>query len=555
MICGIIKTNIFKKSNTILNVSLLIFIFSIFLLFNNIFISIEIPFLSLFYSQLNIRLNLDWLSILFLASVLFITSIIIKFSYSYISLDQHNIFINLLLIFVLSIRILIIRNNIIFILLGWDGLGLSSYILVVYYQNSSSSASGSITILSNRIGDIIILIRIATLFSILNWNFCINELFIISILIFLTIAAISKRAQFPFSAWLPAAISAPTPISALVHSSTLVTAGVYLLLRIINFNHPYITIILILISSFTAIYARLAAIWEQDIKKIIALSTLRQMAIIIFAISLNSINIAYFHLISHALFKSIIFLCAGILIHNFIYQDIRHIGSIYKYRPIPITILGISNLSLIGIPFISGFFSKDSIIEKIIYSNITILLTILIIISISITSIYSFRLINITTKFYRKSKPDNNLLTNYSIENPTIYIASFSIIFGILYLWIYSPNQLFIIPNIIKFIILSSLLLGIITAISLSFKNKNYLNIGQSAISLWFTHILSSNYIFNINYSIKQFSNNDKLWQESYGPTNSFYINISSSYIPNILILSSICILIITILIPIIFYS
>lgn len=527
-------------------------IISIIILFYNIFIYIEIPFLSLFSSQINIRLNLDWISLLFLTSVLFITSIIIKFSNSYISQNQHNLFLNLLLIFVISIRLLILRDNIIFILLGWDGLGLSSYILVVYYQNASSSSSGSITILSNRIGDIIILIRIALLFYILNWNFSINENYRIIIILILIIAAISKRAQFPFSAWLPAAISAPTPISALVHSSTLVTAGVYILLRIINFNHPYSSLTLILISTFTTIYASIAAMWEQDIKKIIALSTLRQIAIIMFAISLNSINVAYFHLISHALFKSIIFLCAGILIHNFIYQDIRHIGSIIFNTPIPITILGVSNISLIGIPFISGFFSKDSIIEKIVSSNITLIISIIIIISISITSLYSFRIINLSSKFVIKCKPDINIFTNNFIENSITRMALFSIIFGISYLWVYSPNQIFIIPSITKNLIILSLISGIILAISFSFKRKNYLNIGQPAISLWFTNIMSTISFFKLNNIITQFSKNDKTWQESYGPSNSFNIIIFSSNFPNSLILSSLCVIIITILFPII---
>lgn len=553
MICGIIKLYIIKK-NIVILLRLVIFVSSFTLLINNIFIYLEIPFISLFYTQLNINFNIDWLSTLFLATVLFITSIIIKFSYSYIPYKQHNLFIILLLIFVLSIRTLIIRNNIIFILLGWDGLGLSSYILVIYYQNASSSASGSITILSNRIGDIIILLRISIIFFIINWNFSINENFNIIVSILLIIAAISKRAQFPFSAWLPAAISAPTPISALVHSSTLVTAGVYILLRIINFNHPISSIFLIIISSFTAIYASISAIWEQDIKKIIALSTLRQIAIIIFAISLNSINSAYFHLISHALFKSIIFLCAGILIHNFIYQDIRHIGSIFMSSPIPLTIIGISNLSLIGIPFISGFFSKDSIIEKIISSYLSLFLSSLIIISISITSIYSFRLINLATKFSSKSKPDNTIITNYYIENPTIIISLFSVMFGLIYIWIYSPNQMFIFPNIYKILIIFSLSIGILIALSLSFNNKNYQIIGQSAISLWFTHIISSNYIFNLNLSIKQFHNNDKLWQESYGPSKSFLILIKLSQFPNLFILSSICIFLIILLIPIILF-
>nr|YP_010545523.1 NADH dehydrogenase subunit 5 [Parasteatoda cingulata]UYG23920.1 NADH dehydrogenase subunit 5 [Parasteatoda cingulata] len=541
----------FFKSNIMLSMSIMFMIISSTLLFNNMFISIEIPMLLTFYSYMNISINIDWLSSLFLATVLFISAMIIKFSHSYISSLQHNLFINLMLMFILSMSLLIMSDNIIFILLGWDGLGLSSYILVVYYQNASSSASGSITILSNRVGDIMILMSIATMFYMINWNFSMNEKFNLIIMVMLMIAAMSKSAQFPFSAWLPAAMSAPTPISALVHSSTLVTAGVYLLIRIMNFNHPMCSYFLMLISSFTAIYASMAAMWEQDMKKIIALSTLSQMAMMMYAISLNAINVAYFHLISHALFKSMMFLCAGILIHNFMYQDMRHMGSMINNSPTIISMLGISNMSLMGIPFMSGFFSKDSIIEKMILSNFSMIISFIMILSISMTSLYSFRLINITSKFVMKSKTDMTIMPNNIMENSTIKMAMFSMMFGSMYMWIYSPNQLFIIPNYMKMLILISLLMGILLSMSFSFKNNMYQKLGQPAISLWFTHMMSSNSLFNMNKYMKQSHNNDKLWQESYGPYNTFNYIMLSSNTPNMIMMSSMCLILLSMIIPI----
>lgn len=553
MICGVIKLYILLKFKILLLLRLCFIFFAIYLLLNSLFISIKIPFLSIFFTQFNLSFLIDWISISFLATVILISAIIIKFRLNYIPSKEHNFFSNLIIIFILSINLLIISDNIIFIILGWDGLGLSSYILVVYYQNFSSASSGTITILSNRIGDITILLSISLLFCIINWNFYINFSFPKIVLILLIIAAISKSAQFPFSAWLPAAISAPTPISALVHSSTLVTAGVYLIIRINNIFHPIIILILIIISSITALYARLSALWEQDLKKIIALSTLSQIAIIIFAISLNSLNRAFFHLISHALFKSIIFLCAGVIIHNFIYQDIRFIRSIFFYSPITISILGISNISLIGIPFISGFFSKDSIIEKIINSYSLSIITILIIFSISLTSIYSIRKIFYSSKFLFKYKIDLNFSTHTHIENSIIYIRLFPISLGIIISWIILPQQNFIIPNSIKLSILISLFFGIIIPLLFSPNNKNFLKFGQSAITLWFSHFLTARIIIPSNLLIINYQINDKSWKEIYGPQNIFLYYKKFSKTPDIINFSLISLLIIISIIPIIF--
>lgn len=151
---------------------------------------------------------------------------------------------------------------------------------------------------------------------------------------------------------------------------------------------------------------------------------------IIFAISIGATNVAYFHLITHALFKSIIFLCAGIVIHNSSYQDIRHIGSIFSSFPIPISILGLSSIALIGIPFISGFFSKDAIIESLINYKLTNLTSFLIIFSITLTSMYSIRIIVFSSKFTLKSKPDLNLYHSNIIENPISIISLFSVFSG-----------------------------------------------------------------------------------------------------------------------------
>lgn len=542
----------------ILSYSILSLISRIIIFRKSTFISLDINIISIYSINLSFRILLDWYSILFSATVVIISTIIIVFSIIYIPNKELKQFKIIIIIFILSIIILIVRDNIILILLGWDGLGLSSFILVVYYQNFSSSASGLITIFSNRLGDIAILITIRILTINLNWNFFNNEEFSNIVIMMLLIAAFSKRAQFPFSSWLPAAIAAPTPISALVHSSTLVTAGVYILIRVINFPHPNSIIILIIISVATTIYARLTANWEQDIKKIIALSTLRQIGMIIFVLSINNYQIAFFHLIIHAIFKSLIFLCAGIIIYNYSYQDIRHTNLIKNSSPIIIIIIIISNITLIGIPFISGFFSKDYIIEHIINSKIFSFLCIIMVFSIGLTIIYSIRLIKLAIKPILKNKLDSTISNYKKMEIPIILIVPFSIFIGRIIIWIITPTQIFFLPLLLKTSIIFTIIIRFLLSINFNFKSNPFIKIGEKAISLWFINFLSTNFSFIIYPVIRIFQKNDKQWQEIYGPKNLFFI-LKLNYINpeiNIYIPSSVIItlLIIPIIIIIIYF-
>lgn len=436
-------------------------------------------------------------------------------------------------------------------LLGWDGLGLRSYILVVYYQDYLSNASGSITLLRNRIGDILILISIRIIFIIINWNFSINSEIPILPLILLSLAACSKRAQFPFSAWLPIAIAAPTPISALVHSSTLVTAGVFILIRITTSFHYYTIIILIVLSTLTALYSSISANWEQDIKKIIALSTLRQIAIIIFAISINLFILTILHLLIHALFKSTIFLSAGTFIHESSYQDIRIIRINYINNPIALTIIRITSIALIGIPFISGFFSKDAIIENIITSKIKNIISIIIILSIGITANYSLRISIFSNKISIKSQPKSSNHSSIINYFPLIILAPLSIVSGTFLSWTLNSEQIFIISFHNKIIIIVTLLLGLITGSLLSFKNKKYQILGQHSLYIWAIHIISTWPIKKTSSIINTYINNDKLWQELYGPNQSFNISKNLSILNEFPKISFIIVSIILITIPI----
>jgi NADH-ubiquinone oxidoreductase chain 5 len=231
------------------------------------------------------------------------------------------------------------------------------------------------------------------------------EILIIGRLVLL--AAITKRAQIPFSAWLPAAIAAPTPVSALVHSSTLVTAGVYLLIRFnILFVDSVLGQFLLLIGGLTIFMAGLGANFEFDLKKIIALSTLRQLGLIIRILAIGFPKLAFFHLLTHALFKALLFICAGAIIHNIKNsQDIRIMGSLINQIPLTTACLNVANLALCGIPFLAGFYSKDLILEVVSLSYVNMFSFFLYFFSTGLTVCYSFRLVfySLTGDFNRNS--------------------------------------------------------------------------------------------------------------------------------------------------------
>jgi len=275
-------------------------------------IYIEWEIVSLNSWSICITVILDWISHLFIGVVILISSMVLFYRGRYISEDRRKErFITLVLFFVLSMIFLIISPNLVRILLGWDGLGLVSYCLVIYYQNEKSNNAGMLTALSNRVGDVAILLRIFLMFEVGGWSYIfyldiIKEREVIVLQRLVVVAAITKRAQIPFSSWLPAAMAAPTPVSALVHSSTLVTAGVYLLIRFrVLLESRTAFKVLFLISAITMFMSGLGANFEYDLKKIIALSTLSQLGVIIRVLRIGLKELAFFHLVTHALLCAI----------------------------------------------------------------------------------------------------------------------------------------------------------------------------------------------------------------------------------------------------------
>nr|YP_010335519.1 NADH dehydrogenase subunit 5 [Hexagenia rigida]UNH92450.1 NADH dehydrogenase subunit 5 [Hexagenia rigida] len=382
--------------------SMFLFTTGVYFLLQEYTLFIEWEVISLQSTSIVMTFLFDWMSLIFMSFVLLISSLVIYYSEEYMSGDKYiNRFILLVLMFVLSMMLLIISSNLISILLGWDGLGLVSYCLVIYYQNVKSYNAGMLTALSNRIGDVALLMAIAWMFNFGSFNYIYYleamkgslEMTIIGSLVIL--AGMTKSAQIPFSAWLPAAMAAPTPVSALVHSSTLVTAGVYLLIRFSPaIEGTCMNKWLLLIAGLTMFMAGLGANFEFDLKKIIALSTLSQLGLMMSILALGFYKLAYFHLLTHALFKALLFMCAGAVIHNMKdSQDIRNMGSLITQMPYTTACLNVANLALCGVPFLAGFYSKDLILEVASLSLLNVVGFFLFFFSTGLTMCYSLRLV------------------------------------------------------------------------------------------------------------------------------------------------------------------
>lgn len=441
------------------------------------------------------RILLDYMSLIFLAAVLCISSCVVWYSQRYIGNDKDaNRFILIVLGFIISMVFLIIRPNILSILLGWDGLGLISYCLVVYYPTKKSRSAGMLTVLRNRVGDVCILLSIALFGGFGDFNFPIwvsyltpgtEEAFVGALLM---LAAITKSAQIPFSAWLPAAMAAPTPVSALVHSSTLVTAGVYLLIRFSEGLELGFSPFLLSISTFTIFFSGLVATCEYDLKKIIALSTLSQLGVIIFSISLGLYTLAFFHLITHALFKALLFLCAGICIHQVMGpQDLRFFGSLSVNSPVVSSSINLANLSLCGIPFLSGFYSKDIIVGFACQRSWNLFIIILMFISLGLTVAYSVRLVYLGFVQNPRTRSISTLCdADRTLTMPVIILTTISILSGSSLAWLLiSAPSLIMLPSALK--ILTLVVITLSTTLMIGYSFSSVINIINPTFPVFFS--------------------------------------------------------------------
>lgn len=326
---------------------------------------IQITLLLLPPTTLLRALKLDILSISITSTVVCITICVIHYCTYYIASDSYNWrFLVTIFLFALSMCALITRGSTAILLLGWDGLGLSSYFLVAYYPHSRRKFRSLITVLTNRVGDVflvvLVLILLISSVSILRFNIIrTNHYFTLVLTWLVLLGAITKRAIFPWVRWLPEAMAAPTPVSSLVHSSTLVTAGVFLLFRLKG-SLIYISLPLIIVGSFTLLLRGFRAMYCLDAKKLVALSTLSQVRFIALILARNLLLLTLCHMISHAIFKSTLFMSIGRSIHNSLNrQDSRLISS--KYNTFEV---GVPLIRMWGLPFLAGFRTKEALLLR-----------------------------------------------------------------------------------------------------------------------------------------------------------------------------------------------
>lgn len=474
---------------------------------------IEWTFFSFNSVQLSIPLIIDKWGLIFSSFVLFISANVLQFGSTYIDSDPFpRRFVTLLLLFILSINFLIFIPHLIILLIGWDGLGIVSFILVVHYQTPKALGAGIITALRNRIGDVLIILAIAIILNQGFW-YVTPSLFYLSTPTILCIlgAAITKRAQIPFSSWLPAAMAAPTPVSALVHSSTLVTAGVFLLFRFYPLlsNSPLFHRILLIIAILTIFIAGINAINECDIKKIIALSTLRQLGVITASLAIAQPFLTLFHLLTHALFKALLFVCAGGLIYFFSHaQDIRQFGNTAVLLPLTSSCLLVANLALIGTPFLAGFYSKDIILEFCLFAPFNIITTTLFLAATLFTSIYSMRFLVYTSLTTPLSFPLANAHdTKNNLNSPIIALTFGAISSGAALNWLLlSPLAEPTLPSILKIIIPVSIFLVALIIFTLSTSASpsiiQYKPINNFNATIWFLTPLSTQQILSLRLPV-----------------------------------------------------
>nr|AML25877.1 NADH dehydrogenase subunit 5 [Staphylinidae sp. BMNH 1274178] len=524
-----------------LSLSVGCFLMSLLLIINDLSIILEYNLLSINSSSIMMVVLLDWMSLLFMSFVFYISSMVVYYSSEYMKGDlKLSRFIMLVSMFVLSMMLLIISPNLISILLGWDGLGLVSYCLVIYYQNIKSYNAGMLTALTNRIGDVALLMSIAWMLNYGSWNYIFYLEFMKSdfsmqiISWMVVLAAMTKSAQIPFSSWLPAAMAAPTPVSSLVHSSTLVTAGVYLLIR---FNYSLsmnLMMFLLFIGTMTMFMAGMGANFEFDLKKIIALSTLSQLGLMMSILSLGEFKLSFFHLLSHALFKATLFMCAGCMIHSLNNcQDIRYMGGLVKFMPLTCCFFNISNLSLCGMPFLAGFYSKDLMLEVLSMNYLNIYIYIIFFVSTGLTVSYSFRL-----AYYSMIGNFNYLSLNCISDQGKTMLKSMSgliylvIMGGSMLMWIILSTPYFIcLPLIMKLMALLVTLIGCwvgieVSLFSLKYNLKAFKMLTGSMFfsSMWNMPSLSTN---GVNFSLTNigkiyYLNLDQGWSEYFGSQKIF---------------------------------
>jgi NADH-ubiquinone oxidoreductase chain 5 len=442
---------------------------------NNIPVSIEV-FRWIDSESLNVywAFHFDSLTVSMLIPVLIVSSLVHIYSIGYMSEDPHiQRFFSYLSLFTFMMVILVTANNFLLMFVGWEGVGVCSYLLVCFwFARIAANQSSLSAFLTNRVGDCFLTIGMfaillafgnldyATVFSLAPYM-NVNVITIVGIC--LLIGAMAKSSQIGLHAWLPMAMEGPTPVSALIHAATMVTAGVYILMRsspLIEYSATVLMLCLWL-GAITTVFSSLIGLFQQDIKKVIAYSTMSQLGMMVIAVGLSSYTIALFHLVNHAFYKALLFLGAGAVIHAVAdNQDFRRYGGLRPFLPLTYSVMLIASLSLVAFPFMTGFYSKDFILESAYgqYYFSSTVVYIIATIGAMFTTLYSVKVLYLTFL----TNP-NGPLINYKnahegdifMSLPLMILAVFSIFFGFitkdmfigLGSGFFSDNALFIHPS------------------------------------------------------------------------------------------------------------